>query len=104
MACEQGDFASARALYEESLVIRRELGDRRGIAYSLEGLAAVVAALGSPLRAARIWGAAERLREEIGSPLSPDRAARLRPARGRGPREPWEMTLPSTALGRKAVL
>ena len=57
--------------YEESLVIRRELGDRGGIADSLEGLASVVAALGDSLRAARIWGAAERLREEIGSPLRP---------------------------------
>ena len=34
----QGDFASARALYEESLAIRRELGDRRGIASSLNNL------------------------------------------------------------------
>ena len=45
--------------------------DRLGIANSLEGLAAVVAALGASLRAARIWGAAERLRAEIGSPLPP---------------------------------
>jgi hypothetical protein len=48
------------------------LGDRRGIAFSLGGLAAVVAALGSSLRAARIWGAEARLREEIGSPLPPN--------------------------------
>ena len=72
VAFEQGDFSAARALHEESLAIDRELGDRRGIAFSLEGLAAVVAALGSSLRAARIWGAAERLREEIRSPLTPD--------------------------------
>ena len=37
---------------------------------ALEGLAAVAAALGSSIRAARIWGAAQRLREEIGTPLS----------------------------------
>jgi len=49
----------------------REVGDRLGIAHSLEIAAAVVAALGSQLRSARIWGAAERLREEIGLPLSP---------------------------------
>jgi hypothetical protein len=48
-----------------------ELGDKLGIAISLEGLAGVVAALGSSLPAARIWGAAERLRAEVGSPLSP---------------------------------
>jgi tetratricopeptide (TPR) repeat protein len=69
VAYQQGDFPAARMLVEESLVIRRELRDRRGIAYSLEELAAVVAAIGSSLRAACIWGAAERLREEIGSPL-----------------------------------
>jgi len=66
---ELGNYPAARKQFEEGLVIRRELGDRAGIAYSLEALAAVVAALGGSLRAARIWGAAERLREEIGSPL-----------------------------------
>jgi hypothetical protein len=66
----QGDLASARALYKEGLANRRELGDRLGIARALEGLAAVAAALGSSIRAARIWGAAQRLREEIGTPLS----------------------------------
>jgi predicted ATPase/class 3 adenylate cyclase len=72
VAENQGDYPAGRALNEESLAIRRELGDRRGIAYSLKGLARVVTALGTPLRAARIWGAAERLREEIGSPLPPN--------------------------------
>jgi hypothetical protein len=57
-------------------VIGRELGERLRIAFSLEGLAAVVAALGTSLRAARIWGAAARLRAEAGSPLPPkDRPA-----------------------------
>ena len=71
LASNQGDFASARGLYNEGLAIERELGDRMGIAASLEGLAAVVAALSSSLRAARIWGAAGRLREEFGAPLTP---------------------------------
>jgi predicted ATPase/class 3 adenylate cyclase len=68
---EEGDLAAARGLYSESLMICRELGDRRGIADALDGLASVVAALCSSLHAARMWGAAERLREEIGSPLAP---------------------------------
>ena len=72
VACEQGDFAAARALHEEGLAIDRELVDRWGTAFALEGLAAVVAALGISARAARLWGAAERLREEIGSPLPPN--------------------------------
>ncbi len=69
VAREQGDYSSARGLHEESLAIKRELGDRAGIANSLEGLAQLVSMLSGPYRAARIWGAAERLREEIGSPL-----------------------------------
>jgi tetratricopeptide (TPR) repeat protein len=71
LALDQSDFASARELYQEGVAIARELGDRRGIAESLEGLAAMFAALDSSLRAARIWGATERLRKEIGAPLSP---------------------------------
>jgi tetratricopeptide (TPR) repeat protein len=71
LASDQGDLASARTLFHESLAIGRELVDRRGIAESLEGLAAVLAALGSSLSAARIWGATERLRKEVGAPLSP---------------------------------
>ena len=72
----EGDFASARALYQESLSNRSELGDRLGVARALEGLAAVVAACSGSLRAAHIWGRAERLREEIGSPLSPAERSR----------------------------
>jgi predicted ATPase/class 3 adenylate cyclase/Tfp pilus assembly protein PilF len=68
---DQGDPASAQALYREALAIGRELGERLRIAFSLEGLAAAVAALGNAPRAARIWGAAERLRSEAGSPLPP---------------------------------
>jgi hypothetical protein len=72
VAYAQGDYSAARALHQESLVMLRELGDPKAIANSLEGLAALVAALGSYVRAARIWGAAERLREEIGSPQPPN--------------------------------
>jgi len=69
VATEQGDYPAARTLFAESLAIRQELGDKRGIAESLEGLAALLAGLGKSLCAACIWGAAERQREEIGSPL-----------------------------------
>jgi len=71
VAYDQGDYASAMALHRESLAIQQELGDRSGIAWSLEGLASVVAVLDAPCQAAVLWGAAERLREEIGSPLPP---------------------------------
>lgn len=58
-------------LYEESLKMRRELGDRWGIAYALEGLAKLALALNGPGPAARLWRAAERLAEEIGVPPGP---------------------------------
>ena len=70
LAFEQRDFGAVRALGTESLTIARELGDMRQVAYLLEGLAGVAAALGDVLHAARVWGAAERLRETIGTPVS----------------------------------
>jgi hypothetical protein len=71
VAHEQADYSTAGALLQESLTILRELGDRGVIVPALDGLAAVIASLGSSLRASRIWGSAEQLREEIGSPLAP---------------------------------
>ena len=64
----QGHQSAAEALYKESLLILRGLGLRGRIFYSMQALATVAAALGNPLRAARLWGAEERLREEIGLP------------------------------------
>lgn len=69
IACEQSDYESARTLHHESYLIRRELGDKRGIAYSMEELAGVIAVSGSLVDAARIWGSAAQLRQEIRSPL-----------------------------------
>jgi predicted ATPase/DNA-binding SARP family transcriptional activator len=71
VAWSQGDYASARSLQEESLDIKRQLGDRRGIASSLEAFAGLNGKAIKREKAARLWGAAERLREEIGSPLRP---------------------------------
>ncbi len=69
VATEQGEYAAAWALTDESLAISHELGDRWGIAWSLEGLAYIAVGLARHDRAARMWGAMERLREEIGAPL-----------------------------------
>ena len=71
MAWQEGDAASATAHLTESLALRRELGERLGIAECLEGLATVAAGTGQPERAARLLGAAEALREAIGAPLPP---------------------------------
>jgi hypothetical protein len=43
---------------------------------AIEGLAEVDTAAGNGLRAATLWGAAERLREEIGAPRSAGGRAR----------------------------
>jgi hypothetical protein len=71
VAYAQGDAGRATALYEESLALRRELGDKHGLAESLEGLAGMAVAQQQLERAARLLGAAAALREAIGAPLSP---------------------------------
>ncbi len=76
VAYQQGDYAGARALIQESLAIFWDLRDRWGIAMSLEGLAYVALALARRVQAARLWGGAERLREEIGCPLPPSERSR----------------------------
>jgi hypothetical protein len=72
----QGDDERAMALYGESLALRRELGDKHGLAECLEGLAGVAVAQRQLERAARLLGAAETLRESTGAPLSPGERVR----------------------------
>jgi hypothetical protein len=67
----QGDDVAAHALYEESLTVAREIGAKQLIASGLAGLADVVAAQRVPAWAARLWGAAEALREAMGTPIPP---------------------------------
>ena len=49
------------------MALSQKLGAKEGIAVCLEGLAQVAAARAKPLPAARLWGAAEALRESIGA-------------------------------------
>jgi predicted ATPase/DNA-binding CsgD family transcriptional regulator len=65
----QDDLTTARGLYEESLTIAR-VGHKLNIASGLEGLASVVALQGEPTWAARLWGAAEALRDAMGAPMA----------------------------------
>jgi non-specific serine/threonine protein kinase len=70
IARAQGDLARAAALYAESLTLRWErVGDKVGVAGSLRGLASIAALIGSHARSARLYGAAEAVREAIGAPL-----------------------------------
>jgi hypothetical protein len=71
MELDQGDYTRAHTLFEESLAIRRDLGNKKDIAESLNALAALAAGQGQPVRAARLWAAAAALREAAGYLLPP---------------------------------
>jgi predicted ATPase/DNA-binding NarL/FixJ family response regulator/Tfp pilus assembly protein PilF len=64
------DLATAHPLLSESLTLQRDLGDRAGIAFVLERFALTAAAHAQPERALRLAGAADALREAIGTPLA----------------------------------
>ncbi len=68
----QGDYERATAMYKESLTLRWEMGEKGGVVECLEGLTEVACAQGCFQRAARLSGAAESLREVLGSPLPPN--------------------------------
>ncbi len=74
-ARSQGAYDRAAALLEESLAAFRELGQKSAIAVSLERLGGVAAALEQPVRAAALFGAADALRQAIGSRPSPSARA-----------------------------
>jgi predicted ATPase len=70
---EVGDYPSAESKLEEALFISGRVADPLLIATCLEEFAALAVAMAQPMRAAALWGRAERLREEIMAPL-PDRS------------------------------
>jgi predicted ATPase/DNA-binding SARP family transcriptional activator/DNA-binding CsgD family transcriptional regulator len=63
MAVGRADHARASALLEENLRLGRKSDDKMPIQYALFGLAGVAASRGQPVRAARLWGASEAVRE-----------------------------------------
>jgi DNA-binding CsgD family transcriptional regulator/tetratricopeptide (TPR) repeat protein len=68
----QGNVARARGFYQECLAALLEHHlFKEHIAAALEGLALLEAGQGEPLYAARLWGAAEALREVTGVPMYP---------------------------------
>jgi non-specific serine/threonine protein kinase len=64
-----GDLERAEALHKESLALSRELGGSMGTLVFLEGLACDAGAKEEAERAARLFGAAEALRETMALPL-----------------------------------
>lgn len=71
VALSQGDDATARALYTQSLAILKELDAPWTTALCLERLADVAVAQGHLVWAAQLWGAAEALREANDVPMPP---------------------------------
>jgi non-specific serine/threonine protein kinase len=65
------DYVQARVQTSEALSLCQELDDPRGLAWSLEVFAGLLAAAGLADGAARLWGASERLLESVGGSLPP---------------------------------
>lgn len=61
----QGDFDEGRAWFQDGLHMALLIGHRDGIPIALEGIAASLAALGQLERAARLWGTAQAVHEEL---------------------------------------
>jgi hypothetical protein len=79
IACENGDLPAASVYYRDALSSAQRIGSKDGIAYALEGLATVATRQRAWVRAGRLAGAAQALREQIGHEPDPaDRAVRAR--------------------------
>ena len=68
VATRQDDWEAGRMRFATALQLVRGLGARREAAYALEGVAEYAVARGDPATSACVLGAAQALREAIGSP------------------------------------
>ena len=93
-ALGQDEYGRARELCAEALKLSQRLDYRHSTAASLHILASVAGSERQPVRAARLWGAAEALREAIGTGLSPVEQAyyarHIAAARSRLDEEAWQ--------------
>ncbi len=76
VAMERGEHSRAAALLHDKLTLT---WDAWGLRHTIEQLAEVAAACGESARAARLFGAAEAFRDQIGSTLAPSTHARYEP-------------------------
>jgi hypothetical protein len=67
----QGRLNEAEAAYRETILAWKRLGHRAAIAHQLESFAFIAQHRGETSRAARLYGAAEGLRESIGIQMTP---------------------------------
>jgi non-specific serine/threonine protein kinase len=70
LALARVDHSAANGHAQQSLTHCLELGDTRGCTYALEALGCIAAAEGYARRAARLFGAAQALREPLGDFMS----------------------------------
>ncbi|MDP9370305.1 MAG: tetratricopeptide repeat protein [Chloroflexota bacterium] len=70
VALVNDNAARSREFLDEALLLHEETGDTRGVIACLEALAGVAIAEGDPIRAPRLYGAAEAIREIAGTPLA----------------------------------
>jgi tetratricopeptide (TPR) repeat protein len=81
VAIAESDLSRAAALNARSLAVRAQIEDSLGIVNSLEGIAAAAVAADGHRRAARLLGAAQRLRGTLGAACSPREERELSPIR-----------------------
>jgi len=67
----EGLYDKAEAAYRETILAWKRLGHRAAIAHQLESLAFIAQRREDGHRAARLYGAAQTLRESIGIPMTP---------------------------------
>jgi predicted ATPase/DNA-binding SARP family transcriptional activator len=71
IALGQGRLDEAARWLAQGLALSQTLGDRASLAWCLAGMGSVAALGEEPARAARLWGAAEGLRQAIGCRSAP---------------------------------
>ena len=67
----QGRVDEAGRHLAQGLALSQTLGDQASISWCLAGLGSVAALDETPARAARLWGAGERLRQALGCRSAP---------------------------------
>jgi len=85
-----GDYTRARALLEDSLIVHWQQRNKSSITFALEALATLASVQGLCERAVQLWGAADTLREAIGTRVPPVYAAEYAPHQARVRREMGE--------------
>jgi DNA-binding CsgD family transcriptional regulator len=76
VACDRDDHTGAAARFASSLPMWQQMGNRENQAEWLAGVATLAAARAEPEQAARLFGAAEALRDALGHAFTlPERAA-----------------------------